>query len=176
MQDQDAVRLFNTVENQLVIHRNNGPQIDDFQIELIRNFQRRINSRTPGDNRCGAPFPLNLSFPEWDEVVRVWLPRLGRDVTIEPLVFEKENGIVASSGGLEESFRILGVTWEDDVPARGVRVYRFDTLRMERTAFDASAACHSHNERIGPGAIAAPTQRRNFVAHLHEARPRIIRE
>src|SRR5262245_61261033 len=97
-------------------------------------------------------------------------------MTIKAFVFEEQDGIIGPSGGLDQSFRILGVAWENDVPSRRVRVYRFDALRVERTAFDAATARHSHNDRVGPFTIASPAQRRNFVTHLHEARPRIIRK
>src|SRR5215467_10391679 len=95
---------------------------------------------------------------------------------VKALVFKKQDRIITSGGGFDEALRILGVARKHDVPAGRVRVHCFNALRMKRTAFDAAAARHPDNKSIRPRSVAAPPESRDFIPHLHESRPGIIRE
>src|SRR5262249_8072171 len=97
-------------------------------------------------------------------------------MTIEPFVFEEQDRIVTSSSSFDQALGIFSSARKYNVPAGRVRIYCLDALGMEGTAFDPAAASHAHDHGIRPGTVAAPSQRRNLVTHLHKTRPRIVGE
>src|SRR5215510_43772 len=100
----------------------------------------------------------DLSLSKWNHVVGVRFTGFGGDVAVKPLVLEKQYRVVASSGGFEQSFCILGIAAKYDVPTRRVRINCFNALRMEGPTFDTTATGDAHNQRIRPCSVAAPSQ------------------
>src|SRR5207237_212237 len=159
VQHENPVGFPDAVKDDFVVHRKDGAQVDDLEIEFIRQFNRGINSRAPRDDGGRISRPLDFALAEWNQIIRVRLARYCGDMAVKPLVLEKEHGIVRAGGVLDQALRIFGVAWENDVPAWCVRIDGFNALGMKRTAFDSATAGNADNHRIRPRSIAAPAER-----------------
>ena len=159
MQHENPIGFPDTGEHHFVVHRKDGAQVDDLEIEFVRQFERCVNGRAPRDDCSRISRPLDLTLAERNQVVRVRFARFCGDVTVKPLVLEKEYRIVAAGGRLDQAFRILRVAWENNVPAGCMRIDGFNALGMKWTAFDPATAGNADNHRIRPRSIAAPAER-----------------
>ena len=157
MQDDDAIRFCDGVEDRFLIERQDGAEVDHFNGNaVLRQFRRGIvgdvNHRAPRDDGEILAAAADVGLADRDDVV------VGRqlflDAAIQEFVLDKEHRIVITNGGLQQSLGVVRGTGRDDLQSRPIHEHGLGIQRMKRSAMRAAARRSAHDDRTrAPDAI-----------------------
>src|SRR5438128_469117 len=158
--DEHLVGLLHRPHDRGVIHRQQRPEVEDFDRETVVFRQlvgrlERLPHRGPiGDDGQVLPLASQPRLADGSEDLLLLQQRL-LDPPVQPFVLEVDDRIVVPDGGLDQALRVPRGGGIDDLQARRVKEGRLRVLRMERTAphVAATGAAHDHRGRE-TGAVA----------------------
>ena len=114
--------------------------------------QRPLHEGTPGDHHDVGAVPPNTRAPERDLVVRSAVDRFAVDLTIQMLVLEKQDRVVAPDRRSEQTGGVIGITRVGDPQPRAVREDALTGLAVvKRSAAQLPADRRTDDERAGIG-------------------------
>src|SRR6266480_4028060 len=158
--DEHLVGLLHRPHDRGVIHRQQRPEVEDFDREtvvlrqLVGRLERLPHRGPVGDDGQVLPLAGDPRLADGGEDLLLFRQRL-LDPAVQPFVLEVDDRIVVPDGGLDQALRVPRGGGIDDLQARRVKEGRLRVLRMERTAphVAASGAAHDHRGRE-TGAVA----------------------
>ena len=101
----------------------------------------------------------DLRLAEGDGEIRSRIGGAAVGFAVEPLVFEKEDGVVAANGGAQKAVGVEGVGGKHNAEAGSVGEDTFAGLRVVNgAAGEVAADGHTDDGGRAPGPVSAPAQ------------------
>src|SRR5881396_2197784 len=150
--DEHLVGLLHRPHDRGVIHRQQRPEVEDFDREtvvlrqLVGRLERLPHRGPVSDDGQILPLAGDPRLADGSEDLLLFRQRL-LDPAVQPFVLEVDDRIVVPDGGLDQALRVPRRGGIDDLQARRVKEGRLRVLRMERTAPHVAAARAAHHDR-----------------------------
>src|SRR5438874_11800714 len=150
--DEHLVGLLHRPHDRGVIHRQQRPEVEDFDREtvvlrqLVGRLERLPHRGPVGDDGQVLPLASQPRLADGSEDLLLFRQRL-LDPAVQPFVLEVDDRIVVPDGGLDQALRVPRRGGIDDLQARRMKEGRLRVLRMERTAPHVAAARAAHHDR-----------------------------
>lgn len=131
LDDQQAVRLLDGVDNCLEVDGLDGAQVEDLGLdavlllEVLGGDEGLAHAARDGDDGQVLAGALDLGLAEGnDEVVFLGGLAHGEGLAVQQLVLEEDGGVGVADGGLEQALGVLGAPGGDDLEAGNAAVPR----------------------------------------------------
>src|SRR5208337_1961111 len=146
-------------------------------LQLLRGLQRARNHRAVSDDGEVGSGLYDLSFPERNHVVGAGIGGASVGFTVEALMFEEQDGVVAADRSAQQARGIERIGREDHAQAGSMREDAFAALRVvNRATRQITADRDADHHRRRKGVVRTPADDGKFVAQLHHRRPDVIEE
>src|SRR4051812_16662791 len=143
VEDDDFVCLLHGLSDGFAIDRDQGAQVEDFEIDPfvfqdVRGFKRGVDHRGIGDDAEVLALPCEARFSNGDYIIV--LRHFFFYATVEIFVFEEDAGIIVANGGFDQAFGVIGRGGGDGVKGGGVGEPKFGVFGGGGGAAGGSAA------------------------------------
>src|SRR6266568_5452966 len=150
--DEHLVGLLHRPHDRGVIHRQQRPEVEDFDREtvvlrqLVGRLERLPHRGPVRDDGQVLPLAGDPRLADRSKDLLFFRQCL-LDPPVQPLVLEVDDRIVVPDGGLDQALRVPRGGGIDDLQARRVKEGRLRILRVEGTAPHVAATGAAHHDR-----------------------------
>src|SRR6266567_5555693 len=183
MRDDHSAGFAHGSRNGFPVVRAEGAQVNQFYadamlaLNLLRRLQSPRNQRAVRNHGEVTALLDDFGFPERDNIIRAGVRRAAKGLTIEALVLEKKNGIIAANCRTQKPVSVLGVGGKADAQAGDMSKDALTALRViDGSSREVSANGHTDHRRAGKVSVRAPADQGQLIAELVHRRPDVIKE